>query len=250
MRTVIIEDEPKSLEYLKSLLAKHFKQVEVVATARDAEQGIAAIVSQQPDLVLLDIELPGRNGLEMLDALGPCQFGLVFITAFDHYALKAIKASPIDYVMKPLKLAELYQAITRAEQRKHDFDKAKQLEALLQNIKAGNDGQRIVLPTLSKTYYVSPNKITKVESSNGYTSFHRLGEKPITVSYGMHRYAEALDGYGFIRCGQSVFVNPAYVQCMNNTSSRAAELLMADGSIVIVPAMRKEMVRLALEGKK
>ena len=146
---VVIEDEEYSRRMLLEMLREHCPQINVVAEADSVKTGLAAIAEQKPRLVFLDIELHSETSFEILEKLPEINFELIFTTAFDHYALKAIKFCAIDYLLKPIDLIELQIAIAKAEKRLDREYLNKNLEALLENMKSGSqNSHKIALPTL------------------------------------------------------------------------------------------------------
>src|SRR6188474_1842420 len=136
IRTVVIEDEEHSRKMLMEMLHEHCRTITVVASADSVKTGLTAIAEQKPELVFLDIELQSETSFEILEKLPEINFELVFTTAFDHYALKAIKFCAIDYLLKPIDLSELQTAVAKAEKRLYREYMNKNLEVLLNNIKS------------------------------------------------------------------------------------------------------------------
>src|ERR1700761_3758772 len=117
MKAIIIDDEPRGRNILLQLINQHFHQIKVVATASGADEGIRLIDNWKPEVVFLDVEMPGKSGFDMLKELGPVDFKLIFVSAHNHYALNAIKLSAIDFLLKPIDLDDLTKAIERLNTR-------------------------------------------------------------------------------------------------------------------------------------
>jgi two-component system LytT family response regulator len=172
IRTVVIEDEEHSRKMLLQMLQEHCKQINVVAEANSVKTGLSAIAQQMPQLVFLDIELQSETSFEILEKLPEINFELVFTTAFDHYALKAIKFCAIDYLLKPIDLNELRSAVAKAEKRLNREYLNKNLEVLLNNLKSGTqNNHKIALSTLEGLLFVNVSDIIYCESNGPYTKF-------------------------------------------------------------------------------
>lgn len=244
LKAVLIDDEPHNLLNLRRLLEQHCSEVTVAGEAGNAEDGILQIREHQPDLVFLDIQMPGKNGFDVLLALPGAEFEVVFVTAYNQYGIQAVKFSAMDYLLKPVNPEELKGAVSKALQRRTKKDR--QLDHLLTVLKQGSLQQdhRIVLPSAKESRLVLVNDITRCESSNSYTTVHlRDGEK-ILVSVPLFEYEEMLQPYGFVRCHQSHLVNRRHVRSILREGGM--DLLMEDGTRVPVSRDRKDRVRQAL----
>jgi two-component system LytT family response regulator len=243
INAVIIDDEPINITNLQYLLQTYCPEVFVVQTALNAQSGIQAILTHQPDLVLLDIQMPEQNGFDLLRALPHNDFELIFVTAYDQYGIQAVKFSAIDYLLKPLDAEELKAAIAKVAGH-HVHKKINlHLQNLLDLLKhsAQHEEHRLALPSVKETRFVYTKEIIRCESCNSYTTFHlQYGEK-IMVSVSMYEYEEMLTPYGFIRCHQSHLVNRKFIKSMVKESG--GYLLLQDGTKVPVSRHKKEQVR-------
>lgn len=246
INAVIIDDEKNNVDNLKGLLLMHCPQVKVVAEALNAEGGAEKILQHQPDLIFLDIQMPGKNGFEMLRSLPSHDFEIIFVTAFDQYGIQAIKFSAIDYLLKPLNIEELKAAVAKViekNKRKNENLRLENLLELLQN-RQQKSTHRLALPTAKETRFVSADEIIRCESSNTYTSFYLTGGQRIIVSKPIFEYEELLKDYGFIRCHQSHLVNKLKVKSWIRKDGD--HLLMEDNSQIPVSRSKKETVSEAL----
>lgn len=246
IRTVIVDDERNNISNLEGLLMKHCPSVEVVTYAMNAEEGVEKISHHQPDLVFLDIQMPGKNGFEMLQALPNHDFEIIFVTAFDQYGIKAIKFSAIDYLLKPVNIEELKTAVDKViekHKKKSENLRLENLLGLLQN-QQQKASHRLALATVKETRFVSTDEIIRCESSNAYTSFYLSGGQKIVVSKPIFEYEELLKDYGFIRCHQSHLVNKLKVKSW--IRKEGDHLLMEDNSQIPVSRNKKESVSEAL----
>ncbi|HEX7691114.1 MAG TPA: LytTR family DNA-binding domain-containing protein [Sediminibacterium sp.] len=242
IHTVLIDDEPNNIETLTHLIEKHCPDISIVGSALDVAQGYDLICSVNPDLVFLDIQMPVENGFDLLTRFDHYDFEIIFVTAFDQYAIQAIKFSAIDYLLKPLQPAELTTSVSRVREK----IKLKKDNLLLTNFlehirnKDNKHIHKLALTTTKETLFVSPDKIIRCEASNAYTTFHFNDGKKLTVSKPIYEYEELLAGYGFIRCHQSHLINKNHVKSLRKEDG--GYLLMEDDSRIPISRGKKELV--------
>ncbi|UYQ92377.1 LytTR family DNA-binding domain-containing protein [Chitinophaga horti] len=245
IRTLIIDDEPINIINLQRLLQAYCPNVQVIKTATSADEGAASIREHQPDLVLLDIQMPGKSGLDMLRSLPAHGFELIMVTAYDHYGIQAVKFSAIDYLLKPVDTDELQAAIDKVAERLAQKQQHERLNNLLNMLHAPRQEEhRLALPSLKETRFVYTREIIRCESSNSYTTFHLDSGGKIVVAVSIYEYEEMLSPYGFIRCHQSHLVNRRYVKSLVKESG--GYLLLTDGSQIPVSRQKKDAVKNAL----
>jgi two-component system LytT family response regulator len=240
----LIDDEKNNLDNLQSLLRTYCPAVDVVATAMDAAEGATAILQARPDLVFLDIQMPGRTGFDLLRDLDSYDFEVIFVTAFDQYAIQAVRFAAVDYLLKPLNITELQSAVSRAETRSRQRRQNGQLENLLRLLRQQKEEHRIALATLKETRFVPTGEIIRCEASNNYSIFFLAGGEKLTVSRPIYEFEELLKDYGFIRCHQSHLVNRQYVKSW--VKEDGGYLLLDNGDQLPVSRNKKEMVMAAL----
>lgn len=243
INAIIIDDEQHNVTNLQRLLEQHCKEVTVVATANNAEDGIAAISAHRPNLVFLDIQMPGKTGFDLLLALPKVDFEIVFVTAFDQYGIAAVKFSAMDYLMKPVNVEELKGAVRKAVSRKSNS-----MEHLMAILKQGSQRQehRIALPSAKETRFVYVKDIVRCESSNSYTTFFMQDGEKIVVSVSIYEYTEMLGEYGFLRCHQSHIINKLFVRSM--VKEGGFYLQMQDGEKIPVSRDKKDWVKKEMLG--
>lgn len=240
---VIIDDEQNNIDNLKALLQKHCVNVHIISTALNANEGQLIISLQKPDLVFLDIQMPNKSGFDLLRSLPGISFEIIFVTAFDQYALQAIKFSAVDYLLKPINVNDLKAAVEKAAERITSKKQNLQLEnliSLLQN-QYNKDTHRIALPTLKETRFVFTNVIIRCESNNNYTTFYLENKEKLIVSKPIYEYEELLSNYGFIRCHQSHLVNKKFIKSW--IKSDGGYLLLEDGTQVPVSKSKREKLK-------
>jgi two-component system, LytTR family, response regulator len=211
LRIVIIDDEDHARETLRMLVTENCPQVSIAGEAGGVESGIKLIRETHPDLLLLDIQLTDGNSFDILARLSPVNFKVIFITAYDKYALQAFKFSAVDYLLKPVSRNELIYAINRAAQLlQQDFNL--QMLALGENLKSMvGQKQRIILKTSDNIYLVEQNDIISCESDGCYTVFHTTRGEKIMVTGILKEFDELLGECGFYRIHKSYLVNLRHV---------------------------------------
>lgn len=242
IRSIIIDDEPNNVENLQSLLHKYCAAIEVVATANNVDQGISLIENHKPDLVFLDIQMPGKTGFDMLEAISRIDFEIIFVTAFDHYGIPAIKFSALDYLLKPIDITELKEAIRKAEERISSKQKNTNIWNLLDYLKGGPKASpKIALPTLKEIQFVPVNEIIRCEASDNYTTFYLQNKESVLVCKTLKEFAELLMPHGFVRTHQSHLVNGQYVR--SYLKEDGGILLLHDKTKVPISRQNKDAVK-------
>lgn len=245
MRAILVDDEQNNLANLGQLLKEYCPGVEVIATAADAAAGRNAILQYHPDLVFLDIQMPGKSGFDLLRELHQYDFEVIFVTAFDQYAIQAVRFAAVDYLLKPVSIDELQGAVSRALAKRSEKKKNLQLENLLQLLQEQKEDHRIALATIKETRFIRTTDIVRCESSNNYTIFFLSNGEKLTASRPIFEYEELLKSYGFIRCHQSHLVNRKYVKSW--VKEDGGYLLLDNGHQVPVSKNKKDVVAWALK---
>lgn len=211
IKTIIVDDEKHCSDNLAWLLQQYCPEIEVAAVCDHATVGLEQILRHQPRLVFLDVEMPGKTGFEMLEGLTNIDFTVIFTTAYNQYALRAIKFGALDYLMKPIDKDELREAVNKFITLEKHLS-LNQLTALLSNSKRTNDFsyQKIAFPTLHTYELVPLNEILVCESSNNYTNVHLISGKKILVSKTLKEIEELLNASPFFRVHNSWLVNLNY----------------------------------------
>jgi len=238
IKAIIVDDEKNGRENLRGLLNQYCPEVTLVAEAQNAIQAIDLIQEHQPDLVFLDIEMPGGNGFKVLEFFKEPQFSVIFVTAYDHYAIQAIRFSALDYILKPIDVLLLKSAVNRFVEQKSTEDR--RLEQFLKNGYRENGNKRIALPMADKINYIEINCIIKCQGEANYTRFYLTGGKEYLVSKSLVEYEEILNGFGFIRTHKSFVVNVSHI--VSFVKADGGYLVMSDQSSVPVSRRKKELV--------
>ncbi|MEP1488630.1 MAG: LytTR family DNA-binding domain-containing protein [Algibacter sp.] len=238
IKSVIIDDEVHNQENLKRLVEKNCSNIKVVGVASSAEDGLELILKHQPDLVFLDIEMPSKNGFEMLESMTHINFEVIFVTAYNQYVLQAIKSCALDYLMKPVAIPELKDAISRVSQVVTKKRENQKLKVLVGNLKNINQPQKIALPTAEELHFVSINEIIRCKGENNYTKFYLSNGNSILVSRTLKEWDDLLSSQEFIRTHQSHLINSIHVK--SYVKKDGGYILMNDGSMVSVSKHKKE----------
>ncbi|WP_346854462.1 LytTR family DNA-binding domain-containing protein [uncultured Draconibacterium sp.] len=243
IKTVIIDDEPAMQQVNSQLLAEYFPDVEQVGIADSIQTGVELILKENPDLVLLDIELKDGTGFQLLQKLKPYRFKVVFITGFHSFAIKAIKFSALDYIVKPVNEAEFQQAIQRAIDLIHSsVNTDAQLNVLMNSLQKETMSKKLVLRTAESLHVVDVSDIYFCKSDNSYTTFYFSDDEKILVSKSLKDYENLLTDYGFYRAHQSYLVNLNHIKKVDKT----------DGGFIImknkkeIPVSLRQMKKLIL----
>jgi two-component system LytT family response regulator len=237
IKAVIIDDETYLREMIRNMLADYFPEIEVAGEADSVGSGVEIIKQKKPELVFLDIEIKGGEGFNILEKLSIKDFKVIFITAFNEFAIKAIKFSAIDYILKPVDEKEFTAAVKRALSEIEKPILQKQIENFFNNYN-NMQNKKLVLRTSEDIHIVNINDIVRCEADNSYTTFFISDGEKIVISKGIKEYSELLEEYGFIRPHQSHLVNLNFVKRLDK--SDGGFLIMKDGKEVPVSTRRKQ----------
>ncbi|MCD6067318.1 MAG: hypothetical protein K0S33_2144 [Bacteroidetes bacterium] len=239
IRAVIIEDEAQSRELLSALVTKNCEGVTVVDTASNVEAGIEIIRKHVPDLVFLDISMPDGTGFDLLGKVADHKFEIIFTTATDKHALKAIKYSALDYMLKPIDVEELKAAVEKVKHKKTSAPGVENLAFLLQSLKQKNDNySKITLPTGNAYEIVNVPDIIRCEAEGSYTNFYMTGNKKIMVSASMKHYEDLLPENDFIRIHHHHLINMNHVVRFLKVDGGYA--IMSDGTQLEISRRKKD----------
>ena len=212
LKAVIIDDEPDCVRLLALQLKMYCPQVQVVAECTESEEGLIKISELQPDIVFLDIEMPVMNGFQLLEKLGHIHFCLVFVTAYDKFAVKAFRFSAMDYLLKPIDGKDLKAAVEKAEQRR--WPEKQQLHLLKQQLQGGGKTfpDKIALPYQNGVTFVEVKNVIYCESENNYTRFHMMEGVQYMVAKTLGDVQEVLEERNFLRVHRQYLVNLDHIK--------------------------------------
>ncbi len=238
LRAIIIDDEAHMRQSLEKLVKDYCPNIKLVAKADGVETGFDAIKRHHPDLVLLDIQLKDGTGFDLLKKLEPIDFKVIFITAYDEYAIKAIKFSALDYLLKPVGAEDLKEAIDKAE--KLVIKKLNtQLGVLEDDMRSGGN-KKIILKTFENIYLVKVSDIIYCKAEDNYTEFHLLDAVKILVSQTLKEYEEILSDFGFFRVHQSYLINLVHIKRFEK--AEGGSVILTDDHKVPVASRKKDQV--------
>ena len=239
LKAIIIDDEKPVVSLLLGMVGQFCDGVVVVATANSVKTGVKLIRNFNPDLIFLDINLGDGSGFDLLEQLGEKIPMVVFITAYDEYAVKAFKFSAIDYVMKPINLEEIEAAVQKCRNQIEKENLSEKLKIFLQNMDEPNsEEKKIVLKTAESIHIVKVGEIIRCESDHNYTEFYLTGARKLLVSRTLKEYDEMLVDYGFFRTHQSHLININFISRFDKADG--GELVLADKSRVPVSKRKRD----------
>ena len=240
IKSIIIEDEKSNRENLAKILLEYCPKVEVVAMCASAIDGRKAISEFQPDLVFLDIEMPGGSGFSLLESIEEINFEVIFVTAFDQYGIKAVKFCALDYLLKPIDILELSQAIEKVESRIARKSENLRMKTLLANRQIENSNPKIALPFSDKIEFIEISSIVRCEGEGNYTHIHLKTGENILASKTLKEFDELLTEHNFLRVHQSHLINLNEVKSYVKTDG--GYIKMKDGTSVSISRQRRELV--------
>ena len=239
LKAIIIDDEASSRQSLSKKIALHCADVEIIAECENGEQGMMAIEEKKPDIVFLDVEMPRMNGFTMLQHLSNRSFELIFTTAYDHYAIRAIKFSALDYLVKPIEVEDLKTAIEMVKQKRKQSTTNERLETLLHNLmNEKNQANRIAIPSIEGLQFVEVNDIIYLEAESNYTVVYIKPSQKITVSKTLKDFEELLPPNIFIRIHHSWIINKNHVQ--KYLRGEGGQVIMSNGKTLDVARRKKD----------
>lgn len=238
LKAILIDDELSSLQNLKQKLEEFCKPVSVVATVQEPEEAIHLIKRHKPDVLFLDIEMPKMNGFMMLEELGECNAEIIFTTAYNHYTIDAMRISAFDYLVKPVAINELQQAVNRLLEKK-TIHTRERLNILQQTLKDDNSQEnKIAVPLAEGFEFVTIKNIVRIESSSGYSRLYLLDGKSLLVTKLLKDFEELLAPYRFFRVHNSHLVNLNYIK--KYMRGVGGQVMMENGDVVDVAKRKKE----------
>ena len=236
MTAIIVDDEEHCREVLSTLLTKHCAGVQILATCSSGKEALTELQSRQPDILFLDIEMPGMNGFELLEQYPHPEFGVIFTTAYNEYAIQAIKHSALDYLLKPVDKEELVDAVDRVHQQKNRS--AVRIDQLLDLLDRKKNSKRFAVPTLEGLIMIDPEEVIYCESDGPYCTFHFTNSKKLMVSKTLKEAEEVLQGNDFFRIHHSFVVNMKYIT--KYIRGEGGEVVMNNGKNIPVSRTKKQ----------
>jgi two-component system LytT family response regulator len=240
MKAILVDDEPDGIRTLKKMLELNCPEVEIIATCMDAISAKHRFEELHPDLIFLDIQMPGKSGLDLLTELSERNFEVIFVTAHNEYILQALQFSAVDYLMKPVDEDRLVEAVQRVRKRLTKDKLTENTETLLHNIQkaASPLEMRLCLPTLKGFTILKLEEILYCEAQRSYTVFHLINNKTIVISKPLFDYERLLAGTIFYRIHKSFLINLLHIK--EYVRGEGGTVVMSNNMEIEVSRRKKE----------
>ncbi len=239
IRALIIDDEKPARDKLLMLVQQHFAgRISVIAQCEDGEQAVVAIAEHRPDLLFLDVEMPKLTGFDVLRKSDLQGIEVIFTTAYDHYAIKAIKFAAVDYLLKPIDIDQLREAVDRVETKRGLAGNSERMERMLEDVRSGITPDRLSVPTLNGFQMVKVEDIVWCEAVNYYTVLHLVGNQQIAITRSLKEIEETLEGPEFIRIHRSHTIHLKHLA--RYIKGSGGQVVMSDGRTLDVARLRKD----------
>jgi two-component system LytT family response regulator len=242
IKTLLVDDEPRGVASLQKLLELNCPEVAVVATCNSAEEAGNAIIQWQPQLVFLDIAMPGKTGLDLLKDLEEINFEIIFVTAHNNYMTQALHFSAVDYILKPVEDDLLVEAVKRAGKRIEKNSGGQPIDTLLHNLghKTGSQKMKLCIPSLKGFQVIGIQDIIYCEASGNYTNFHFTDHPLICASKPIHEYETLLADSNFVRIHKSFLVNLEHIK--EYIRGEGGSVILSNTHEVEVSRRKKDML--------
>jgi two-component system, LytTR family, response regulator len=238
LKTLIVDDEQDAVNFIASIIREYCPRLDIIGTAFSARDGVKFILEHSPDLVFLDVEMPHGSGFDLLHQFPEKTFDVIFITAFNHYAIRAIKFSAVDYILKPININEFREAVEKViQKRTSDQNRISSYSSLLENLQTPQPS-KLAIPTSEGMEYLNTKDIIRIEADRGYSWFMLTDKRKVLVSRNLKEYQELLGEQKFFRPHNSHLINLEHVRKYIRHEGNIIE--MDDGSQVPLSRPRKD----------
>lgn len=239
IRTIIVDDETKSREIVREILSQYCEQVEIVGEARSAAEAKQLIEHIGPDLVLLDIFMPNGTGFDLLQQISPISFEVIFITAYDEYAIQAVRSCALDYLLKPVNIMELREAIERARQKIGSKLQNKELQVLRENLgQPAPIHHKLAIPDKDGLRFVLMQQIVRMEADGSYTYIYMHNNEKILSTRHLKEYESILSSTVFFRAHHSHLINLEHIRQYQR--GEGGTVIMSDNSAIQISKRKKK----------
>jgi two-component system LytT family response regulator len=245
LKALLIDDEERATDSLRLMIEKMVPEIKQVRVCNDSRLAAQIIQDFQPGLVFLDIQMPHLNGFQLLEKMPNKNFKLIFTTAYNEYAIQAIRFSAFDYLLKPIDAEELQASVQRFLETQQDYKQQYDLlKNIIHNIQAPSAGEfRLALPTKEGVHYLFPADIVRCEAIGNYTKFFMQNNTTYLISKTLGEYDALLTPHHFIRTHKSHLVNKKFISFIDHDGFA----VLKDKTKVEVSRRRKEEVMAALK---
>jgi two-component system LytT family response regulator len=238
IKSIIVDDEMKSRESLKKIIQSFCENVEVLATCQNVNEAFDSIKTLKPDLVFLDVQMQGETGFDLLTMFSKVNFDIIFTTAHSEYAIKAIKYSAIDYLLKPIDVDDLQAAIDKVR-KKQNGNMFERMQQLLQNVKSNSpENYKLALPTSEGLTFIRVNDVLYLKASGNYTEIFMHDGQKYLVSRHLKEYDDLLADQNFFRIHHSSLINLNYIK--NYVRGDGGYVVMSDNVTLDVSRRKKD----------
>ena len=239
IRSIIIDDEHYGRQALKIVIEQKCPDVEIVAICDNPEGGLEKIRELRPDLVFLDIQMPGMSGFDLLQQIHPITFEVIFVTSYDQYAIRAIKFSALDYLLKPVDENDLILAVEKAKERKSRQQADYQMQSLLHHLGYKSDKiEKIAVPTHDGITFFHTDDIIYCQADGNYTKLHLTNNREELVTKILKDFELLLGNTGFCRVHNSFLINLKHIQ--KYIRGEGGTVILTDDHQVDISRRRKE----------
>lgn len=238
---IVVDDEMHARQSIKAIVSSQLSNIDFVAEAANVADAVAVISKLKPQLLFLDIDLPDGNGFDILKQVSIHNFKVIFITAYQEFAIQAIKFSAFDYILKPINPVELVNSVSKCITDQVTEDYNKRIETFYTNFNNPHlEQKRIVLKTADKIHVVDVKNIIRCQADNSYTTVYLNSGQKIIISKNLKSYYEMLQPFGFIRTHQSHLINTKFIEFFNKHDG--GYLVMTDKSEIPVSNQNKPIL--------
>lgn len=245
LRAVIIDDEKNAVTAMEIAIKEYCPEVEIIGTALSAKDGIKEIQNKNPDLVFVDIEMPQMTGLEMIEQFENRKFEVIFVTAYNQFAIKAFKVNATDYLLKPINILELINAISRIADRieKQGVSQVNVEQVKVEKLKVALAG-KLTLPTATGSEYINIKDIIRIEADGSYSKIYTIDNKSRVVTKSLKSLEDSLEGESFFRCHNSYLINVEYIKKYNPVKDKGSIEMVDDSNIPVARSVKIELAEL------
>ena len=236
--TIIIDDEPKGRQALRQKLSTYCSNVQIMAEAANGKEALVLIQKHQPQLIFLDIEMPVMNGFEMLNAIVEKNFHVIFTTAYDQYAIKAIRYAAFDYLLKPVDIEELITAVGKISGNTSSTEQEKKVDTLQHNLVVSKELNKIAIPTADGLLFFEIRNITHLEAHSNYTHIYFNNRMKLITAKTLKDFDDMLPSKMFFRTHQSHLINLSCIKKYSKENGGKIELL--DGTFIDLARRKRD----------
>ena len=241
LKAILIDDEKNAVTAMEIAIKEYCPEIEIVGTALSAKDGIREIQNKNPDIVFVDIEMPQMTGLEMIEQFGDRKFEVVFVTAYNQFAIKAFKVNAIDYLLKPINIVELINAVKKIAGRIQSKNSPTFLPE--EKLKRALSG-KLTLPTATGSEYLNIKDILRIEADGSYSRVYTTDNKTRLVTKNLKSLETSLEGESFFRCHNSHLINVEYIKKFIPTKDKGLIEMSDDSMIPVARSVKFELAEL------